>query len=123
MNKAIKPEKAVGIIFGTCWPTHLASRAYAFYLIIYYIKNKVEECFTKNILLTNYIPLFIKVKCWKADRINFKLKSKFLDLLLRILPIRILMIWEIAKKENILISYQKKTSFTISSSTSTTKKL
>ncbi len=90
MNKAIKPEKAVGIIFGTCWPTHLASRAYAFDLIIYYIKNKVEECFTKNILLTNYIPLFIKVKCWKTDRINFKLKSKFFDLLLRILLIRIL---------------------------------
>ena len=37
----------------------------------------IDECFTKNILLINYIPLFIKVKSWKADRINFKLKSKF----------------------------------------------
>ena len=50
MNKAIKPEKAVGIIFGTCWPTHLASRAYAFDLIIYYIKNKVLKIFYWQII-------------------------------------------------------------------------
>ena len=73
----MKAEKTIGIIVGTFWPTHSSSRAYVFDLIIFYIKNKVEECITKYILLTDYIPLFIKVKCRKADRINFKLKSKF----------------------------------------------
>ena len=68
----ITAEETVDIIIGTAWPTHPASLAYALDLRIYYIKNKVDDkCFTKNILFINYVPLFIKEKCWKNFSIYY----------------------------------------------------